>query len=178
MGCGSSADVMKRIKEQEKKIDGLIEMSKNLEEKVNEINGNNPSENKNNNETNDVTNLKTTIDHRFTKLEKTVEKIHNEFKVKLFEGISDKPKNGKENNSRQHSLTLNFDKENPAKGTPKPKKDGDVHWNDLLHDSHMTPQRLTMDKFTNFDENVGSRNTHNKIPSKNIVDHNEIEMNF
>jgi len=95
MGCGSSADVMKRIKEQEKKIDGLIEMSKNLEEKVNEINGNNPSENKNNNETNDVTNLKTTIDHRFTKLEKTVEKIHNEFKVKLFEGISDKPKKWK-----------------------------------------------------------------------------------
>jgi len=42
----------------------------------------------------------------------------------------------------------------------------------------MTPQRLTMDKFTNFDENAGSRNTQNKLASKNFVDHNDIEMNF
>jgi len=78
-----------------------------------------------------VTNLKTTIDTRFNKLEKTVEKIHNEFKVKLFEGITEKQNNGKENNSRNKSLTLNFDKENPGKATPKPKKEGDVHWNDV-----------------------------------------------
>jgi len=48
--------------------------------------------------------------------------------VKLFEGINEK---GKENNSRKNSLTLNFDKENPGKGTPKPKKGNDVHWNDV-----------------------------------------------
>ena len=38
---------------------------------------------------NDLTNLKSTLDLRFTKLEKTVEKIHNDFKVKLFERIVD-----------------------------------------------------------------------------------------
>jgi len=47
--------------------------------------------------------------------------------VKLFEGVNEK----KENNSRKNSLTLNFDKENPGKGTPKPRKENDVHWNDV-----------------------------------------------
>lgn len=37
-----------------------------------------------------------------------------------------------------------------------------------------------MDKFTNFDENVaaGGRKSHHQLPSKNFVDHNDIEMNF
>lgn len=78
---------------------------------------------------NDLTNLKSTLDLRFTKLEKTVEKIHNDFKVKLFEGIDD---DGQENKNRKESLTLNFEKENAAKtSSSKVKKEEDPHWNEV-----------------------------------------------
>lgn len=57
----------------------------------------------------DITNLKSTIDVRFGKLEKTVEKIHNEFRLKLFDGIDD---NGsKISNKPDESLELDFGKE-------------------------------------------------------------------
>ena len=56
-----------------------------------------------------MTNLKTTIDLRFNKLEKTVENLHNDFKLKLFEGIIDNMKG--ENNQINESLDLDFAKE-------------------------------------------------------------------
>jgi hypothetical protein len=60
---------------------------------------------------NDLTNLKTTIDSRFSKLEKNVEKIHNEFKLKLFEGIIDNINGEEGNNNPNESLDLNYAKE-------------------------------------------------------------------
>ena len=60
---------------------------------------------------NDLTNLKTTIDSRFSKLEKNVEKIHNEFKLKLFEGIIDNINGDEVNNNPNESLDLNYAKE-------------------------------------------------------------------
>lgn len=66
---------------------------------------------------------------RFNKLEKTVERIHNEFKLKLFDGIVDNLDDGQEPN-KEHgaSLTLNFEKEK----TEPVKKPGDPQWNDVL----------------------------------------------
>lgn len=79
----------------------------------------------------DLTNLKSTLDVRFTKLEKTVEKIHNDFKVKLFEGIIENGDEGQENRNRRDSLTLNFEQENVGKQSSQVKKEADPHWNEV-----------------------------------------------
>jgi len=89
MGCQSSKDVVSRIQEQDKKIDDLIQINKKLEQRLADMNNDIRNDGKPANDTHDLTNLKTTIDTRFNKLEKTVEKIHNEFKLKLLEGIVD-----------------------------------------------------------------------------------------
>src|SRR5690349_6462520 len=59
----------------------------------------------------DITNLKTTIDARFSKLEKTVEKVHNEFRLKLFEGIADNINGDEASNKPEESLDLDFGRE-------------------------------------------------------------------
>lgn len=74
-----------------------------------------------------MTNLKTTIDVRFNKLEKTVEKIHNEFKLKLLEGIVDNIDD--KNNANQNpdkSLSLDFEKE-VGRGNQQNKRPIDVY---------------------------------------------------
>lgn len=55
------------------------------------------------------------MDNRFSKLEKTIEKIHEDFKAKIFEGL---PKSAVNVNEQQQmhqqpntSITLDFDKE-------------------------------------------------------------------
>lgn len=64
---------------------------------------------------NDLTNLKTTIDHRFSKIEDAVQKMHTDLKLKLFEGVIDN-NDRNQNNKRDESLSLNFDKENMQRG--------------------------------------------------------------
>lgn len=56
-------------------------------------------------------------------MEKTVEKIHNEFKLKLLEGIVDNldEKQPGERN-QDNSLSLNFEKENQGRGTANNKR--------------------------------------------------------
>ena len=80
---------------------------------------------------NDLTNLKTTIDYRFNKLEKTVEKIHNELRVKLFEGVVDNLGEKKANNNPNESLSLNFEKEPTGKMNGQIKKTDDPNWKDV-----------------------------------------------
>ncbi len=78
-----------------------------------------------------MTALKNTISSRFDKLEKTVAKIHNEFKLKLFDGIVDNVDGFPDQKAGVNaSLTLDFGKE---KGTDKKKgEDGEPGgWNDV-----------------------------------------------
>lgn len=65
------------------------------------------------------------LDQRFTKLEKTVEKIHQEFKLKLFEGVTD---NLDEHDKVERSLTLNFAGENGAQR----EKVANTQWKDVI----------------------------------------------
>jgi len=123
MGCQSSKDVVSRIQEQDKKIDDLIQINKKLEQRLADMNNDIRNDGKPANDTHDLTNLKTTIDTRFNKLEKTVEKIHNEFKLKLLEGIVDNldEKQPGERN-QDNSLSLNFEKENQGRGNANNKR--------------------------------------------------------
>ncbi len=61
----------------------------------------------------ELTNLKGTIELRFNKLEKTVEKMHNEFKLKLFDGIVDNLEEGEGGKNVNGSLSLDYEKEKP-----------------------------------------------------------------
>ena len=73
------------------------------------------------------------LDARFTKLEKTVEKIHNEFKTKLFEGIAENVEADKENEVQDRSLSLNFAIEQAMQRAATPKTSGkDPQWNDVI----------------------------------------------
>jgi len=112
MGCSTSKDVVLQMEEQEKKVDNLLTITKELEQKLDGIQTNNGHEVKPHiDRANEVANLKLTIDGRFTKLEKNVDKLHTEFKLKLFEGITDNLDSGKENNNQNESLDLDFAKE-------------------------------------------------------------------
>jgi len=192
MGCGSSKDViMLRIKAQEKKIDDLIEINKNLELRLKELHQHALSHNKNPSDTgSDLTNLKTTIDVRFMKLEKTVEKIHNDFKVKMFDGFAEAGEhnskvagNGKGNVANEpiqmndNSLSLNLDKD--------AGKEKAMEWNDLLHDSNPTPLKLAgegnMDDAGIFDETPGNdigRMMKKFENNENVLNTNDVKINF
>ena len=80
---------------------------------------------------NDLTNLKTTIDHRFGKIEETVQKMHTELKLKLFEGVVDNLDRNTNNNPNE-SLSLNFDKENQQKGPYDKKEEEQTPWKDVI----------------------------------------------
>jgi len=112
MGCSTSKDVVLQMEEQEKKVDNLLTITKELEQKLDGIQTNNGHEAKpQTDKANEVANLKLTIDSRFTKLEKNVDKLHTEFKLKLFEGIADHVDSRKGNNNQNESLDLDFAKE-------------------------------------------------------------------
>jgi hypothetical protein len=78
-----------------------------------------------------LTNLKSTIDYRFNKLEKTVAKIHHEFKLKLFDGIVENidgindPKN-----QVNGSLTLDYGREK-GDGKKKAEPEDNAAWNEV-----------------------------------------------
>jgi hypothetical protein len=159
MGCSSSHDqeVVTQIKDQQKRIDELIKKNEVLEKRLGEYPvsmshlGKNTSENGS-----DLTILRTTIESRFNKLEKTVERIHNDFKTKIFEGLLENnvevgqaltphvtQLNNNQNLNKSEAngeVTLSFDfekepKTNEVKPSPSP-------WNDLLHDSAITPAKI------------------------------------
>jgi len=67
------------------------------------------------------------MESRLQKIEKTVEKIHNEFKLKLFDGVIDNL-DDKPNKADGASLTLNFEHE---KGTEQKQKPTEPVWNDV-----------------------------------------------
>ena len=73
------------------------------------------------------------MDCRFNKLEKTVGQIHNEFKMKMFEGIvNNQEAENPMNMNRLNSLTLDFGKENQRHVVPeKVNREGNVQWNDV-----------------------------------------------
>jgi len=56
------------------------------------------------------------------------------------------------------------------------KQGGDAQWNELLYDSIMTPQRLTMDKIPYPDDLVSPKMNNAKASSRHFVDHNDIQM--
>ena len=138
MGCNSSKHVRSRIKEQvptqnvrllicqQAKIDELINKNQELEERLKKMQEDKAIEPQADNKVveiypvirlimqqDDLTGLKSTVDHRFTKLEKTMEKIHEDLKAKIFEGLAKNAGNVNEQ-QQQHqngSLTLDFDQE-------------------------------------------------------------------
>lgn len=74
------------------------------------------------------------LDARFTKLERTVEKIHNEFKTKLFEGIAENVEGDQENEVQNRSLSLNFAHEQGEQRAVTPKTYGkDPQWHDVIY---------------------------------------------
>lgn len=84
----------------------------------------------------DITNLKSTIDSRFNKLERNVEKIHNDLRNKLFEGVVD---NLGDRNGQYHpndSLSLNFEREVITKNNDYRKNSDEAPWKDV-HNSQI-----------------------------------------
>jgi hypothetical protein len=76
------------------------------------------------------------VDSRFTKLEKTVEKIHEDFKAKIFEGLPKNASNidiGPEQQQKNGSMTLDFDKENKKLMLVVKSSMGiNMQWNDVF----------------------------------------------
>ena len=60
-------------------------------------------------------------------MEKTVEKIHNEFKLKLLEGIVDNLDDKNPIDKNDGSASLNFEKENAGKANQQHKRNTDVY---------------------------------------------------
>jgi len=172
MGCHSSKDVdLATYKRQEESIKKLIGQ---LEEKIKELNQ--PS---------DLTGLRTTIDMRFSKLEKTIEKIQAEVKMKMLEeGFEPEHQvmNGLhiagEINANERSLTSLIDREI----TPVDKQPVDTQWNDLLHDSMPTPIKIGTQPDELVCDETSPRNNPGKMMKKfssndnNILNANDINV--
>ena len=60
-------------------------------------------------------------------MEKTVEKIHNEFKLKLLEGIVDNLDDKNQIDKNDGSASLNYEKEMAAKTNQTNKRNTDVY---------------------------------------------------
>jgi len=191
MGCSTSKDVMSRIKDQEKKIDDLITINQQLQSRLGEMHrhqlGNGS---KNGNETNsDLTSLRTTIDLRFTKLEKTVERIHNDFKSKMFDDngieIGQAPNtNNALKANEEISLSLELSKDIRVNEI-RPAAHNE--WNDLLHDetNNNTPLKMpTVNQFSLRSEEKSANNkadmmkNYEKVNNENDVDHEDIKMDI
>jgi hypothetical protein len=173
MGCHSSKDVdLATYKKQEESIKKLIGQ---LEEKIKELNQ--PS---------DMTSLRTTIDMRFSKLEKTIEKIQAEVKMKMFEEGLEPDNNiinglnmaGDINNPNERSLTSLIDREI----SPVDRQPVDTQWNDLLHDSMPTPIKIGTQPDELVCDETSPRNNPGKMMKKfsnndnNILNANDINI--
>jgi len=152
MGCSSSKDIKEIIKKQNEKIDNLVQINENLRHKINELPMNSHSDGKHANETADLTNLKTTIDSRFNKLERNVEKIHNDLRNKLFEGVVDNLGDRNDQYRPNDSLSLNFEREAINKNNDYRKNSDDAAWKDLLNDTNTTANRIVYEHIYMQDE--------------------------
>jgi len=138
----------------------------------------------------DFTNLRSTIDSRFTRLEKTVEKIHNEFKLKMFDGFAEGAEPGG-NASPVQNQRRNFNRGNPNESLSLvldkevviikavENKQLDTQWNDLLHDSNTTPVKITqnaVDDGFDFDENYPKIQLKKFDSNDNILNQNDIKI--
>ena len=80
-----------------------------------------------------MTNLKSTIDSRFNKLERNVEKIHNDLRNKLFEGVVDNLGDRNDQYRPDNSLSLNFEREAITNNNNYRKNSDDAPWKDVLY---------------------------------------------
>jgi len=187
MGCCSSNSASSKLKKQKEKLQTIEAQNQAIEGQMEQLNSPTPVDPKVANGSPELTNLKSTIDSRFNKLEKVIERMHSDFKFTNRDGIVDNLGDRNENmKDPNKSLSLDF-KEEKAKHNINVDE---FVWKDLLNETSMSLRRMSIhqenlqsnDEIFDENANKGTANLEQMryfCSNENIiVNHNDIKMSM